>query len=81
MLDTLTGPGAAVETPTPSEQHYAPAEIAILWRLDVETIRRLFRNEAGVIVLASAIKKGKRRYSTLRIPQSVLERVHQRLQR
>jgi hypothetical protein len=39
------------ETPTPAEQHYTPAEVAKLWRLDVETVRRIFQDEPGVVVL------------------------------
>jgi hypothetical protein len=70
-----------VEPPAAAERHYGPAEVAELWHFDVETIRRLFQNETGVLVLESPIKKGRRRYTTLRIPQSVLERVHRRLQR
>ena len=64
-----------------AERHYAPSEIAELWQLNVETIRRLFQNEPGVIVLEGPARKGKRQYKTIRIPQSVLERVHKRLQR
>jgi hypothetical protein len=69
------------ETPTPAERHYAPCELAEFWHLDVETIRRLFQTEPGVVVLQAPVKKGRRPYKTIRIPQSVLERVHKRLQR
>jgi hypothetical protein len=64
-----------------AERHYAPSEIGELWQLNVETIRRLFQNEPGVIVLEGPARKGKRPYKTIRIPQRVLERVHKRLQR
>jgi hypothetical protein len=63
------------------EHHYAPCEVAELWHLDAETIRRLFQDEPGVVVLQAPIRKGRRPYKTIRIPQSVLERVHKRLQR
>lgn len=69
------------EAPAAAERHYSPAEIADRWNLDVETIRRLFQSEPGVVALQSPIKKGRRRYTTLRIPETVLERVHKRLQR
>jgi hypothetical protein len=59
----------------------APAEVAVLWQFDVETIRKLFQDEPGVVALQSPIKKGRRPYKTIRIPQSVLDRVHKRLQR
>jgi hypothetical protein len=76
---------AAVELspggPTPEERHHTPSEVADFWQVDVEMIRRIFRDEPGVMVLQSPQKKGKRPYKTIRIPQSVLERVHKRLQR
>jgi hypothetical protein len=81
MATALTDPGYLVEAPTPAERHYAPSEVAELWQLDVETIRRIFQDEPGVIVLKSPVKKGRRPYKTIRIPHSVLERVHKRLQR
>ena len=81
MAAVFADPGLSPEAPGPAERHYAPAEVAELWHLDVETIRRLFRDEPGVLVLQGPFKKGKRPYTTIRIPQSVLERVHKRLQR
>jgi hypothetical protein len=77
----FTYPGASAETPTAAERHYAPSELAELWQFNVETIRRLFQDEPGVVVLQALVKKGRRPYKTIRIPQSVLERVHKRLQR
>jgi hypothetical protein len=81
MSDALTHLGPSVETSAPAERHYAPYEVAALWHLDVETIRRLFQDESGVVVLQAPARKGTRPYKTIRIPQSVLERVHKRLQR
>ena len=77
----LMQPDAAVETPVPVERHFAPSEVAERWHLNAETVRRLFQDEPGVVVLQAPFKKGKRPYKTIRIPQSVLERVHKRLQR
>lgn len=74
-------PDLFVEPPSPAERHYTPSEVAELWQFDVETIRKLFHDESGVVVLQSPIKRGRRPYKTIRIPQSVLERVHKRLQR
>ena len=63
-------------------QHYTVGEIASLWRLSVDTIRRLFEGEPDVLVIeAQKPRFGRRRYSTLRIPQFVVERVHRRLSR
>jgi hypothetical protein len=81
MAAALADPGYPVGAPAPAERHYTPSEVAELWQFDVETIRRLFQNEPCVVVLQSPVKKGRRPYKTIRIPQSVLERVHKRLQR
>ena len=70
-----------VETPAAVERCYTPSEVAALWRLSVEMIRRLFQNEPSVMVIQGPIRKGKRPYKTIRIPHSVLERVRARLQR
>jgi hypothetical protein len=46
-----------------------------MWKLSVDAVRRLFCNEPGVLSLCNSRHSSKRRYTTLRIPQSVLERV------
>jgi hypothetical protein len=58
------------------ERHYTVAEIAAMWNLSKDAARRMFQNEPGVLVLGGHSSSRKRRYVTLRIPQSVLERVH-----
>jgi len=64
------------ETRAFEEHHYSVAEIAAMWNLSVDAVRKLFSNEPGVLVLAGPKRRGKRGYTTLRIPQSVLERVY-----
>jgi len=59
-----------------SERHYTVAELAKLWRLSEDTIRRIFRNEPGVLVVGNQTERCKRRYITLRIPESAARRVH-----
>ncbi len=62
------------------ERHYSVAEIASMWHLGPDAIRRIFQNEPDVLVLGNGESvRSKRRYTTLRIPQSVVERVHRRL--
>jgi hypothetical protein len=62
------------------ERHHTPAEVAKLWALSVETIRRLFENEPGVLKVSNATGyTGRRRYKTLRIPVSVMNRLHRRI--
>ena len=61
-------------------QHYTVAEIAAVWKLSADTIRRLFRDEPGVLVIGNQKPRyGRRRYLSLRIPEFVVERVHRRL--
>jgi len=81
----VTTSGTASDTKTdttpPSstfERHYSPAELAAQWNLSEDAVRRLFEKEPGVLVLANS-KPGKRRYRTLRIPESVAQRVHRKL--
>ena len=59
MIDQLGAPGDSMEVSGAAERHYAPAEVASLWSLDVETIRRIFLHEPGVVVLQSPTKKGR----------------------
>jgi len=50
------------------------AEVAERLKVNEETVRRLFLNEPGVIVICFP-RRGKRVYRTLRIPESVFLRV------
>jgi hypothetical protein len=65
---------------TAQEKHYSVDELATLWNLDPKSIRSLFRGEPGVLRFGrSAGTRLKRAYTTLRIPQSVMERVYLRM--
>jgi hypothetical protein len=76
-----TGPIATGE-PRYAERHYSVGEIAELWGLSTEMIRKIFDREPGVIALGNESRlRGRRRYVTLRIPESVLQRVHRRFSR
>jgi hypothetical protein len=57
-----------------TEKHYRAKDLASLWRVTANTIRRLFADELGVIRIST---QGKR--ATLSIPESVVLRVHERL--
>jgi hypothetical protein len=64
---------------TSFERHYTPQELADLWHLDESTIRRIFIDEPGVLRYCREYgRRGRRDYVTLRIPASVVERVHKR---
>jgi hypothetical protein len=60
---------------------YTPQELAVEWGLSTDKIRELFANEAGVKKIRDprAAAKGKRHYTTLRIPENVAERVAKKL--
>ena len=64
-----------------SEKHYSVNEIAKLWTLSEKTIRRIFEREPGVIHWSRAEALHKRGYRTLRVPETVLYRVHRRLRK
>ena len=65
--------------PTSAELHFTVDEIAQVWKLSRDSVRRLFRNEPGVLAVSPRQRRGKRAYLTLRIPSSVVERVHRKL--
>jgi hypothetical protein len=68
-----------IETSVHIERHYAVTEIAEMWNLSPDKVRELFEHEPDILVIAGRNPRRKRRYITLRIPQSVVERVHARL--
>jgi len=64
---------------TANEKHYSIIEVSKLWGLSQKTVRRIFENEPGVIVWGRPETRRKRGYRTIRVPESVLLRVHRRL--
>jgi hypothetical protein len=56
---------------------FTPRELAELWRLSENTIRRLFQDQPGVFVLGESNPRGRRGYVTLRIPEAVAARLWQ----
>lgn len=65
----------------PMERHYTIQEIAAAWAVSEATVRRLFEQEAGTIILSVVKGVGRRPCKTLRIPETVLRRVHERVSR
>lgn len=65
------------------EKHFSPAELGHLWGLSDTKIRRLFQDEPGVLKIGEPSRrlgrKLKRSYYSLRIPESVALRVHERM--
>jgi hypothetical protein len=61
------------------ERHYSPAELGELWNLSDDSIRRMFENEPSVLIFEAPEKCSGRRRRTIRIPESVAQRVYRRL--
>ena len=60
------------------ERHFTVPEIARRWGMSEKSVRRFFADEPGVLKWGSPETRKKRRYCNLRIPESVMIRVHQR---
>ena len=61
------------------EKHYSPSELAKTWGVSVQTVREIFKNETGVLKIGRDGTHHRRRYKTLRIPESIAAKVHERL--
>ena len=62
------------------ERHYSPQELAAIWQVSTDTIRRIFRDEPGVLKIGQVgARRRQRSHVTLRIPETVVQRVHRRL--
>jgi hypothetical protein len=80
--ESMNGHEQTSVQPPPSaafERHFSVQEIAKMWDLGVDLIRRLFANEEGVVRIAHPETLHKCGYCTLRIPESVAHRVHRKL--
>jgi len=66
------------ESPASGEKCYTVQEVAAMWNMSDDSIRALFENEPGVLIM-QVEKRGKRPYRTIRIPESVLQRVQRRM--
>lgn len=78
-MSAINSNSAATFASVVMDHHYSPDELGALWNLSADTIRRLFDHEPGVLVIEHARGRGTRRYRTLRIPESVAQRVHRRM--
>ena len=79
----VVGPSGELPVPTDlaNERHYSIIEISKLWGLSEKTVRRIFEGEPGVIHWGSRERLHKRGYHTLRVPETVLHRVHRKLRK
>jgi hypothetical protein len=58
------------------ERHYRVAELARMWGLGRETVRKLVKDDPGVIKIRMGRKKAHTMYS---VPESAASRIHTRL--
>jgi hypothetical protein len=63
------------------EKHYRYKDLKPLTGLSDRSLRRLFEREPGVVILPHEILRNKRKYETVLIPESVVQRVLRRLTR
>jgi hypothetical protein len=62
-----------------SERHYTVDEVAEMWSLSRESVRKMFLSEPDVLKIARPGSRYKRSYVTMRIPESVLNRGYRRM--
>lgn len=67
-----------METNLDENYCYSVKELAFIWNLDPETVRRIFLEEPGVMIFRNQ-KPGKRIYRVPRIPGAVAVRVARRV--
>jgi len=61
---------------TTFEKHYRISDLARLWGLGRETVRKLVKDDPGVIKIRMGRKKAHTVYS---VPESAAKRIHTRL--
>ena len=71
---------AQAQSESAFETHFAVEDLARVWGMSEDFVRRLFLKEPGVVVFYNQ-RPGRRVYRTLRIPESVALRVHQRMRK
>jgi len=65
-----------VEPQLAFEKHYRISDLARMWSLGRETVRRLVKDEPGVVKISMGRKKSHTLYS---VPESAAHRIHTRL--
>ena len=62
-----------------TERHYSVQQVAKMWGWSDNTIRKLFKEEKGVIKIGGPETRYKAKHWQLSIPESVLLRVYTKL--
>jgi hypothetical protein len=73
-----TGTGS-MPTGIEFEPHMSVPQVAELWGFGVDKVREMFEHEPDVLREGHGESRFRRRYFSLRIPVSVVRRVHARL--
>ena len=73
---SMPSTGSSAPVHATFERHYRIGELAETWQLGRETVRRLVKDEPGVIRIRLGRKKAHTSYS---VPESVAVRIHTRL--
>lgn len=60
----------------PFEKHYRICELALIWGLGRETVRKLVKDDPGVVKVRLGRNKAHTVYS---VPESVARKIHTRL--
>ena len=60
------------------ESHFTPGQLAAKWGVSANLVRRLCQAEGGIFVIDRPEEMHKRRYKTVRIPQSTPIRIYER---
>jgi hypothetical protein len=69
----------APAAPVLPERYFSLQEIAEMWSISVNRVRRLFKNEEGVTRFYESPKGSIVRRRVVRVPQHIVERVHSRI--
>jgi len=72
---TVDGPGF-LNDQVFIEKHYRIAQLAEMWGIGRETVRKIVKDEPGVIQIRQGRKKAHTTYS---VPESVARRIHSRM--
>ena len=74
----LPASGGPPPPASPVETLYDIADVARILNVSKDTARRLFDREPGIFTITSPPCKYRRKYVTIRVPESVLLRVYRR---
>ena len=69
--------GFTNDNPSFTQRHYTVAELASLWGVSEDTIRRLFRDKD--VLLIHKPRRRTRTYKSIRIPEAVAAQVYNQL--